>query len=301
MQKLISVALLMASGFFSACAQPAAEQPEEKSTQANEAKKNKSVHPYGGWYCPDNLGGFPPVNIADLANVPVVNGRMPTAEETRNGTSLMYFDPADYPSAKPLNIFLPKLAHYYSEHTKQLELVIVIQAVVVDADTVVGFRYVDGGNGTSWFNEVSFLSDKEIAAAGATPFVYLEADFDVTKEKVWAAITQTAYAKKLGQKFGKETFFASPWTSQSREDLHYEIVGESANGYAMMLFGNVYMQIDYDYNGRQAVEKVLILDNQDGKGAKMQVVFGPYTKDIARQQALWEAWLKEVKTLCVKS
>jgi hypothetical protein len=129
----------------------------------------------------------------------------------------------------------------------------------------------------------------------------LEADFDVIKEKVWAAITQTAYAKKLGQKFGEEAFFASPWTSQSRVDLNYEGLGESANGYAMVLFGNIYMQIDYDYNGRQAVEKVLILDNQDGKGSKIQVVFGPYAKNIASQQALWEAWLEEVRAISEKS
>ena len=35
-------------------------------------------HQYGGWYCPDNLGGFPAVDILDWNDVPVVNGRMAT-------------------------------------------------------------------------------------------------------------------------------------------------------------------------------------------------------------------------------
>jgi len=295
-QKLISAALLIATVLMSACEQPAnGQKQDEPSSEVKTAQKKADLHPYGGWYCPDNLGGFPPVNIANLAGVPVVNGRMPTQEETRNGTSLMYFDPAEYPTAKPMNIQLPKLARYQSPHTKQLELVIVIQAVIVDTDTVVGFRYVDGGNGTSWFSEVEFLTDRESAAEGATPFVFLEADINASKEKVWSAITKTTYAKSLGQKFGKEAFFASEWTNRSRADLKYQLDNESAYGYAMLHFGNIYMQIDYDFNGRQAVEKLLILDNQDGNGAKIQVAFGPFTKDIDSQQKIWEAWLNEVK------
>ena len=98
-----------------------------------------SIYPYGGWYCPDNLYGFPPVNAAELASVPAVNGRMPTKEETQNGISLMYFDPAEYPTAKPLDMNMPCLAHYYFNNTKQTELVIVILAISVDADTAVAF------------------------------------------------------------------------------------------------------------------------------------------------------------------
>ncbi len=42
-----------------------------------------SIHPYGGWYCPDNLYGFPPVNAAELASVPAVNGRMPKKKKRK--------------------------------------------------------------------------------------------------------------------------------------------------------------------------------------------------------------------------
>ena len=105
--------------------------------------------------------------------------------------AIMYFDPAEYPTAKPLDMIMPRLANYYSNITKQNELVIVIQAVAIDKDTVVGFRYLNGGNGTSWFNEVSFLSPDEIDELGSTPFVFLEAEISASKEKVWAIIAKT--------------------------------------------------------------------------------------------------------------
>jgi len=297
-EKFIASLLLIPFGFITACAQQESASPQDKAPTEEVAKtKNASVHGYGGWYCPDNLGGFPPVNVADLASVPVVNGRMPTKEETQNGTALMYFDPKDYPTAKPVNMVLPKLARYYSPQTKQNELVVIIQAVVVDADTVVGFRYVDGGNGSSWFNEVDFLTDKEVIEVGSTPFVFLEAEINASKEKIWDAITKTDYANSLGKRFQKTEFFEAPWTQDSEVDLHYETVGETANGYVMTLFGNLYLQINYDFNGRQAVEKILVMDNEDGKSAKIQIVFGPFEKGYEKQKTTWEKWLKEVKMM----
>ena len=57
----------------------------------------------------------------------------------------MYFDTTKIPSARPFDMKMPKLARYYSEYTKKNELVVVIQVVVAATDTVVGFRYLNGG------------------------------------------------------------------------------------------------------------------------------------------------------------
>ena len=57
---------------------------------------NKKTHDYGNWYCPDNLNGFPAVDIKKWESVPVVNGRMATMEETQNGTSLIFIDNQKY-------------------------------------------------------------------------------------------------------------------------------------------------------------------------------------------------------------
>ncbi|WP_417600510.1 hypothetical protein [Owenweeksia hongkongensis] len=294
--KIMLSLLIVSCGFITACAQDKANE----SGQATDAElqtleqTNASIHPYGGWYCPDNLRGFPPVNVVDLAKIPVVNGRMPTQEETRNGTSLMYFDPAEYPTAKPVDITLPKLAHYYSPQTRQTELVIVIQAVIVDADTVVGFRYLNGGNGTSWYNEVDFLTETEVSEIGSTPFVFLEAEIDASKETIWGVIASTDYAQSLGKRFGKEEFFDEPWTNDSHVRLNLDVPGEKARGYVMTLFGNLYLQIDYEMSGRQVVEKILVLENEDGS-SKLQFAFGPYPDNYDSQKARWEKWLAEVK------
>ncbi|AEV33408.1 hypothetical protein Oweho_2438 [Owenweeksia hongkongensis DSM 17368] len=297
--KIMLSLLIVSCGFITACAQQdKANQPEQATDAELQTveQTNASIHPYGGWYCPDNLRGFPPVNVVDLAKIPVVNGRMPTKDETRNGTSLMYFDPAEYPTAKPVDITLPKLAHYYSPQTRQTELVIVIQAVIVDTDTVVGFRYLNGGNGTSWYNEVDFLTDKEAAEIGSTPFVFLEAEINASKEKIWEAFTKTEYAQSLGKRFGEEAFFNAPWTNGSRVKLNLDVPGEKAHGYVMTLFGNLYLQIDYDMNGRHTVEKLLVMDTEDGN-SKLQFVFGPYIDDYGSQEIRWQQWLEEVKTL----
>ena len=295
--KFILALLIISFGFLNACEQkaPADKQKQTPSGEIQTVEqKNASIHPYGGWYCPDNLNGFPPVNVADLSSVPVVNGRMSTKEEARNGTSLMYFDPAEYPTAKPVAITLPKLAHYYSPQTRQTELVIVIQAVIVDPDTVAGFRYLNGGNGTSWYHEVSFLTEKEISEIGATPFVFLETEINASKEEIWEAITSTDYAQSLGKRFGQEAFFKSDWADDSHVKLNLDVPGEKARGYVMTLFGNLYLQIDYDFNGSQLVEKILIIENEDGL-SKLQFVFGPYPDDYGSQQVRWKKWLEEVK------
>ena len=66
--------------------------------------KKQEPHKYGGWYCPDNLNGFPAVDISNWESVPVVNGRMATKEETHNGISLIFVDDLKYPNAKALDI-----------------------------------------------------------------------------------------------------------------------------------------------------------------------------------------------------
>ena len=131
-----------------------AEKPLEK---VNSTKQEP--HQYGGYYCPDNLGGFPAVDIDNWKSVPVVNGRMATKEETQNGTSLIFVDLEKYPDTKPLDIKMPKLARYYNKNSGKKEIIIVIQALKVSNDSVVGFRYLNGGNGSAYMDKVRFLSE----------------------------------------------------------------------------------------------------------------------------------------------
>ena len=128
-------------------------------------------HSYGGWYCPDNILGFPAIDLKKLTQIPVVTDRLPTKEETYEGKSLIFIDRDRHPDAKPLGIPLPSLARYYSEFTKKNELIVVIQAVTINQDSIVGFRFLNGGNGSAWLHEVSFISEEEHKGLDSTPFV----------------------------------------------------------------------------------------------------------------------------------
>jgi len=66
---------------------------------------------------------------------------------------------------------MPKLVRYYNEYSKREDLIIVIQAINVENDSIVGFRYLNGGNGSARLNEVRFLADNEIEMIPASRFV----------------------------------------------------------------------------------------------------------------------------------
>jgi hypothetical protein len=104
---------------------------------------------------------FPAIDIKSWKNTPVVNGRLPTREETSNGTSLLYYENPT-PDIKAYDITLPKLAYYNKQDAQKGELVVVIQVVQTAEDTLVGYRPLAGGNGASYFSEFRFLTDDEV-------------------------------------------------------------------------------------------------------------------------------------------
>ena len=117
-----------------------------------------------GWDCPDNLK-FPRVDLKDWYKVPVVNGRLPTLEETQNGTSLLFINiemKPDIKDVQPFKMTLPKLAYFNNPTTHKKELVIVIQLVQFSDYVWAGLRYVSGGNASAIMSDLHFLTDDEI-------------------------------------------------------------------------------------------------------------------------------------------
>jgi len=274
------------------------EEKLESTDESNEtANKYQEPHAYGGWFCPDNFGGFPPVDIQELSLVPVVKDRLPTQEETRDGRSLIFVDESEYPDAHPLKMDLPQVATIYSPHNELNELIIVIQALVIGSDTIVGYRFPNGGNGSAWYGEVTFLSDKEVKAMGARPHVYEKLEIKASKEAVWNAIIKTSYAKKLGSQFNQREFFNSKWTPDSRAHLEKYADDLRAKGMVADVWGNIYMHIDYDQSGFHHAEKLLISGNEDNMTAELHMVAGPYPKDVFSQKQLWKTWMDEVKVM----
>jgi hypothetical protein len=272
---------------------------EETSTEEPPAatSRHQTEHPYGGWYCPDNILGFPAVNVQDLDTIPVVKDRLPTKEETRNGISLMYIDTTEIQDAKPLDIPLPKLARYYNTFTKKNELVVIIQALVVGQDSVVGFRYLNGGNGSAWLDEVNLLSNDEIDKLGSTPFVIIDAEVKVARETIWEVITNPKYNKVLGTMLEGDAFFESDWSNDSAVHLKTEAGEIIRTGKITSSWANMYLQVDYNLDGHHYVEKILLLDGKDKNSTSFHLITGPFQEDYVAKKLAWENWFQKVKSM----
>ncbi len=115
--------------------------------------------------CPDAVKFFPPIELKSWDKTPAVYGRLPTYEETKNGTSIHHYRAKKNPGVKPYDMTLPKLAWRYNSLNKLDEIVVVIQIVQTAEDTIVGFRYLTGGCGGSEFSDYRFLTDVEVRNA----------------------------------------------------------------------------------------------------------------------------------------
>jgi hypothetical protein len=265
-----------------------------------ETTKKQEPHKYGGWYCPDNLNGFPAVDIHNWEHVPVVNGRMATQKEARNGTSLIFVDAQKYPDAKPLDLKMPKLARFYTRHSGKEEIVIVIQAINVSNDSVVGFRYLNGGNGSARLNEVRFLSDHEIKNISSSRFVTLSININATQAEIWEVLTKPEYTKTLQPIFDSKNTLNADWKKSSQVNFKYPSGGSVTSEYAGNLYGNQYIQIDCEKGDDQYVEKFLLLENPATNHTELQITCGPYGDDFKNQSVILNTWAQKVKELSEK-
>lgn len=291
--RLILPALISSLLIFVAC--HAQKPSSEKQAPKTETTKKAEPHRYGGWYCPDNFG-FVPVDIQKLNEVPAIANRLPTQEELENNMSLINVDTKKHPDARALKMDLPRVARIYSEQKEMHELVIVIQAIVVQEDTVVGYRFPSGGNGSAWMQDVTFLSKDEVTQLGSQPFFYSKTTIKASKEEIWKAMRQTPYFKELGEKFNKQNFFSSDWTAESEAHLGLTTFSEKATGFVATLFGNAYLQIDYQKFGAHFSEKILMIENHEENTTDFFVANGPYAGDFISKKQQWDNWVNDVKS-----
>jgi len=276
-----------------------ATETKQLSAESEPQKENerREPHKYGGWYCPDNLYGFPVVDFSNWADVPVVNGRMATQEDTWNGSSLMFIDMAKYPDAKPMDITTPKLARYYNEYSQNDELIIVIQAVTVENDSVVGFRYINGGNGSARFNEVEFLTDSEVENLKSSRFISQTIAIDAKAKDIYKVITDSIYAKRLGEGFYEKAIYESDWSRDSK------VVVKDATGVVLRTgrltaaWPSLYIQIDYNFDGGNYVEKLFLSSDEKGENTELILVAGPFNDNFNEQKESWNSWCHTLKVL----
>lgn len=259
--------------------------------------ENRQAHAYGGWYCPDNILGFPAVNISDIDSIHAIRDRLPTKEETYQGKSLIFIDTTIYPNSKPIDIPLPQLARFSNPHTKKNELIIVIQAVDVDGDSIAGFRYINGGNGSAWLDEINFISSDESNAIGNTPFITKEIQMATPAEKIWDLLTSAEYTKTLGACFGDGYFIESDWQLGDNVHLKNEENEILSTGWVTASWENMYIQIDYNFSGYHYVEKYLIIENKGDNTVSLHLTTGPFSSDYSIKSTQWTSWLKKIKQL----
>lgn len=294
--KTITAFIILCLISFSSCSQN--KEKEEAAPEQKSEPKKAAQHRYGGWYCPDNLNGFPAVDIAQWKNVAVVNGRMPTKEETQNGTSLIHVDTKQYPHAKPLDITMPKLAHYYNKSSRRKEIIVVIQAVNINNDSIVGFRYLNGGNGSAHLSEITFISEKEIEMNPRARFVSLDVKINATQDKIWETLTKAENAEVLEETIDAKNELKKEWRKQSNINFHYAHAGNLSAGYADKLFGCFYIQ--NDYKELNYTEKFLLLENDQTKNTILKISCGPYVDDYEEQKRILTNWAQKVKFLSEK-
>jgi len=258
---------------------------------------NKKPHKYGGWYCPDNLNGFPAVDIENWESVSVVNGRMATLEETLNGTSLIFIDNQKYPNAIPLEMKMPKLAKFNNIHSGKRELIIIIQALNISNDSIVGFRYLNGGNGSARLNEVTLLSDDEIKKIPLSQFVNFKIKIDAKSAKIWEVLTKDGYSKPLQAIFDEKNILETDWEKSSKVNFKYLKAGLITSEFSGNVWGNKYIQIDCELGDYQYVEKFMIQENQKTNTTEFQIVCGPYGDDFENQKTILKKWAQKVKEM----
>lgn len=294
---------LIVVGLFSfvSCSQDSTADKKE-TTEEPTAVSTVEVEPhsYGGWYCPDNLNGFPAVDIQDWESIPVVNGRMPTKEETGNGTSLIQVNMEKYPNAKPLDMKMPKLAHFFNQYSNKEEIIIVIQAVNISNDSIVGFRYLNGGNGSARLNEIEIISNEEAKNMTSARFISQSIKINATQAEIWEYITKEEYTKDLQPIFDPENKLKKGWNKAAKINYSYANAGKLTAEFAGDQWGCLYAQIDFESNDTQYVQKILLIENEETKNTEMKITFGPYGADYETQKIMIKKWAKKVKALSEK-
>lgn len=270
------------------------EENEIKEIENNAPTQEVEPHRYGGWYCPDNFTKFAPIALQNWSDVPVVQDRLPTEKEIEMGHSLISVDTVKYPNTRALNMKLPALAKHFNYSTQREEIIIVIQALNIEQDSIVGFRYLNGGNGSARLNEVDLITQKTASKYENGEYVCLNLEINAPKNKVWDLISKKEYENTFKTIFDKDKKLPSDWRQKSNINFTYLNHGEVANKFVSENFyGACYIQNDYQNNNYS--EKLFLTRGKDADKTVFKIVCGPYLKDYQEQKAILERWTKKIK------
>ena len=101
----------------------------------------------------DDLWG--PINLKNWKATPCINGRVATRNDVQKGIAVFYLENSN--DVKPIQINLPSCALHIDQETKKETPVILIQAEKSKGQELIGYRFLNGGNGIALLIEFKLL------------------------------------------------------------------------------------------------------------------------------------------------
>lgn len=98
-----------------------------------------------------------PIDILKWNQTPFLSGRVATEEDVKKGVAVFYIRETD--DLKPIDITLPVCAILIDQEENTETPVIIIQAEYSQGQEIIGYRFIDGGNGIAARDEFILLEE----------------------------------------------------------------------------------------------------------------------------------------------
>ena len=178
---------------------------------------------------------------------------------------------------------------------KREDLVIIFQAFQVNNDSIVGFRFLNGGNGSAHLRDVSFLNTEQIAQIPKGKFVTLTVNIAAPQDIIFDILTQPNFAPDFQPVLDPQNKLPENWRNNTNVNYATYEHNLPSNRYADQLFGNFYIQNDYFQSNYS--EKFLLLENELTHTTDLQIVVGPFTSQFESQKNRLMQWAQTVKRI----
>jgi hypothetical protein len=102
-----------------------------------------------------------PIEPSAWDSVPVTRGRLATEADVRAGCAVFCLAGAEEPDAAPLDVLVPALAVLRDEQAQSGVIVVAIQAERSFEKQLVGYRFLNGGNGICTLGELEWIDTSD--------------------------------------------------------------------------------------------------------------------------------------------
>lgn len=141
------------------------------------------------------------------------------------------------------------------------------------------------------------METKEIQAERVTSFVSEQVNIEANRSNIWKVLTDSTYAKTLAADLGDGVYKDSDWVRDAKV-YNKNLLGVTLSvGKLTAIWPEMYIQMDYKFNGQHFVEKVFLHQREQDGFTTMQFVAGPYGEDFENRKLYWEKYLTQLKVL----